>query len=770
MASKFTGRDYSTLRDEIIEFLRQRFPSDWDYNNLADPVVIYAETLAMIGDQLHYTIDELRRECDISTATRASSIYSYALREGYRMMLPRGSFGTLSINASDDMSGRINFEIKKFDEIKVTTTGDSLYAAQDIDLTTLYAPLDSDYIADLSNFTDPENEDDKKKLSIYARYAKAVYNRTLHLNVVLGKKSTFNFNYSDINADSTVTLPNPFIDRNLIRLQYKQGDITKELELVDDIISSGFDKYTYTLTPKFIGGAITLNIEFPTNYRDIFNSDNSTSFTFEYIEIQDSTIEATDENSEAIDLSNYVAATDISDDTIDTSQYIVSLGNGIKGYSEYEDCNLTREQYKKFLQSYSALLTKYDYANYIKAAYSSYCQVYDHADNYSEKLPTNTVLMPRVIHVCTDDPYDARETMWADLMERSSRSDCIIMTPYGKDPYTIVVLAECYLLGITATEVATQIKTELIKYYSGNIGEKTPEPSVINYIVHKASDSVVRMQNYLVRDTTFGTIDTTFNELNSLSNDDNTDLFNAIVDQNFNFSISVNRIDSDNNSYKETIYPLRGSNVITTGNSSDWYYDYIKEVYYNKYPRYDYDRSKHKFPAICRASDDFKISDYETMVNYQHVYGLLDSPDWDFADEDIFKVKSVDDLKFYVYCRYTVSTSDFYDGYIDITKIKGISENDPETGIISVTYKLTEDALMIKDPTIDSDSEDYVIVKNIGEESIITLQNIDGISTTPTIIANKTTTSDIDSDVYIKHHYMVPVLNNVVVLVNAISK
>ena len=33
MASKFTGRDYSSLREEIIDFLRQRLPKDWDYNN-----------------------------------------------------------------------------------------------------------------------------------------------------------------------------------------------------------------------------------------------------------------------------------------------------------------------------------------------------------------------------------------------------------------------------------------------------------------------------------------------------------------------------------------------------------------------------------------------------------------------------------------------------------------------------------------------------------------------------------------------------------------
>ena len=153
MASRFIGRDYSSLRYEIIQFLRERLPKEWDYTNLADPVVIYAETLARIGDQLHFTIDELRRECDISTAQRSSSIYSYALREGYNMMLPRSSFGQLIISANKEFNagGKVRLDISKFDEIKIGSTGDILYAVDDIH-SVLYSPLDDDYISNLSNF------------------------------------------------------------------------------------------------------------------------------------------------------------------------------------------------------------------------------------------------------------------------------------------------------------------------------------------------------------------------------------------------------------------------------------------------------------------------------------------------------------------------------------------------------------------------------------------------------------------------------------------
>ena len=128
MASRFKGRDYGALREEIIDFLRQRLPKDWDYNNSADPVVIYAESLARMGDSLHFTIDELRRECDMATANRASSIYSYASREGYKFFLPRGSRGTIYVNSSKDMDDKLTLNINKFDEIKCGETDDRLYA------------------------------------------------------------------------------------------------------------------------------------------------------------------------------------------------------------------------------------------------------------------------------------------------------------------------------------------------------------------------------------------------------------------------------------------------------------------------------------------------------------------------------------------------------------------------------------------------------------------------------------------------------------------
>lgn len=689
MASRFTGRDYSTLRQEIIEFLATKLPNSWDSTNLADPVVIFAETLARVGDELHYTIDELRRECDVSTARRASSIYSYAMREGYKMMLPKGSHGTISVNSTDAMSGRMKLSLNYFDEIKVGQTGISLYVAnKDGVLSTLYTYPDSTYLASL----------DKND---YANYANNIYNRTVRFNVVLGKKETFNFTYNDINTDSTVTLPNAIIDRDLIRLRVNDNNHSDYvMTYTDDIIASGFIGDLYTLTPKFIGGVTSLNIEFPTDYRTMF--DNSATFSFEYIKIQD--VQITEDEKSQIDLSSFIIPEDSEDEEIDTATVtenngniisggvIIDLNNGIKGYTEYENPNATRENYKNFIQNYSALLTKNDFINYCKIATTANCEVFDHSDNYKNVLPPGTMLEPRIIYILIDAPYSERENLWLDLTERTSRSDIVRLIPYGKDPYTIIVKAECYLLGTSVSEIATQIKSELLQYYSGDLGEKVPEISKINYLAHKASDKVIRMDSLIVRDSTFGEVDDNgkyivnkdFDDVSKLSNDNVDTLFMAI--KNGNTSININN------------KPDRLAGIDVDGN------------YYNKYPVVQYNKYPDSFPGFYYfEGGEEKLVEgdvYDYVVRNMLTYDYFDKKEYDVEDKDIFnKRRSI-----------IRNVPDDYDSLIEVSEGEFLTDSFLCENTSSARYY------------------------------------------------SKSLSHD-----YVNHHYIVPVLNRVIVLVKAIG-
>lgn len=693
MVSRFTGRDYSTLRQEIINFLRTRLPNGWDYTNLADPIVIFAESLARVGDQLHYTIDELRRECDIATAKRASSIYSYAMREGYKMMLPRAASGTISINTTKEQDGMLHLNLNQFDEIKVNPLGESLFVVNEEEIDTdLHAPVDETYLRSLGDYISETNGNvQKKAMTLYQSYYSDVYKKTQKVKVVLGTKGEYSFTYNDINSDSTVELPDPFIDRNLVRLSYANSKtgvvegtnqpVYEKLSYVDDVISSGFNFKSFTLTPKFIGGAVILCIEFPTNFKDIFNNDNTTKFKFEYISIKNAKIEPLEEYQDSADVVSFpegaitvVNGFETTEEITNSGQqYRVNFGDGIKGYAEYENALITRDNYKKFVQSYSALLTLNDYKHYIEAMTNSYCKVYDHGDMYKlpAVLPDNTTLFPRTIYIVTDSDYDGRESLWNDLKERSSRSDCIVLTPFGKDPYTIVIKADCYLVGTSITSISTQIEQALTLYYSGDLGEKIPKNSVINYLVHKASDKVVQLESCIVRDSTFGTVDTSFNNVNQLDNDQIDNLYNAFKSGNINYKSPLTdlskNVDDPEGDYK---YLLRGT-VYEDDRTGQLYtpaeYESKKEEfspeemkdfiahtakkYYNKYPHIilnkqkvnEYSNFPEHFPLIYyvkKEGIEKEVTDYDELIQYQIGYGEIDSRAWDVNDSDIYEIKS----------------------------------------------------------------------------------------------------------------------------------
>lgn len=773
MTSRFQGRDYSTLRSEIIEFLRQRLPRDWDYTNLADPVVIFAESLARVGDQLHFTIDELRRECDIATANRSSSVYSYASREGYKMMLPRGASGTITINSSDAQSNMLHLKINKFDEIPVATTGETLYAANDIDADLQKIPSSS-YIDDISNV-----DSSSSAYKSYVEYVNNMYKQTQRLKVVLGTKAEYKFSYGDINNDATVTLPDPMIDRNLIQLLVKTPDMPDssngtEWKYVDDIIGAGFVGNIYTLTTKFIGGAIVLSIEFATNYRDLFPT--GTAFTFNYIRINNSRIDNTDENNAAIDLSDYITPVSgyENDDNIRENgiQYVVDLGSGIKGYTEYEDPNITRMNYKKFVQSYSALLTKDDFANYIKTITSTYCNVYDHSDNYKDNvLPEGTSLMERVIYILTEALYDERESLWRDLTERTSRSDCVVLMPYGKDPYTIVVKADCFLLGTSVSDIATKIKSALLSYYTDDLGAKFPSRSMIDHIVHGASNKVVYAYSATVRDSEFGSINADFNDVSTLSNDDVDKLFASIKANDITSEMgkrylrgvytkpyyenypSTFPIDATTADYPSKFAPFPVSNKYFYENIGEFSYLSYTDYLSNVFPTFvDYLVNASEWPGDP-ILNDYINHEYDPMSPT----GENLTPDKGYEDycNDYIEYAHV------FYNKYPdVAYNQFPDEFPSIYKVSG----DTET-------KITDYMNLVKTQTvygsIDSRTWDYkdnqIIIVPV-DSSNVSIWSERDYKPDP----NKTPEMTIDP-YYIKHHYMVPVLNRVVVLIKAIG-
>lgn len=456
MATRFKGRDFITIRSELVDFFKSKFPSDWNPDNISDPMITIIESLAKVAEQLHFTVDELRRECDIATAQRASSIYSYALREGYNMMLPRGASCNIFLKAKESKS--VQFNIRKFDEVKIKKMSLKLYATSQLSKT-LY-PSDN-----------------------------------VKLKLVLGELAENTFTYNDIGYYSTIELRYPYIDPELIELTVtgsKNGAFDGVYEYVPDVMNSDFTGNIYSLTPTFVGGSIVMYIEFPFNYRERF--EQGTQFKFKYLKVVDSSINI--EN--VLDFAPYVYTGEDKPE----EDLIYDVSSGLSGFRLFEDPESVKYNYKNFIRNYDALLTLKDYERFMKVLTSTRSTVLDKSSEFFSHLYE---LSERSIYIAVDQPCVQRMDFHKELRARSARSDCIWLFPYGKWPYIIVILANCNLVGTSSVDVSTSIIKDLTTYY-GDLSEiRIPETSYIDYICHKADESVLSVKIKILLDPNFGT-------------------------------------------------------------------------------------------------------------------------------------------------------------------------------------------------------------------------------------------------------------------------
>jgi hypothetical protein len=82
VAIDYTGRDYYSLREEMILRAKDRLP-EWTASDPADFGVALIEAFAYMGDLMSYYIDRNMNEAFISTATQRDSVLNLAQTYGY---------------------------------------------------------------------------------------------------------------------------------------------------------------------------------------------------------------------------------------------------------------------------------------------------------------------------------------------------------------------------------------------------------------------------------------------------------------------------------------------------------------------------------------------------------------------------------------------------------------------------------------------------------------------------------------------------------------
>lgn len=108
MALRFQGRDFLTLREEMIEFLKERLGENWTDRGESDDLIILVELLSYAMDNAHYAIDMQKRESDIVTALLERNVVTKAMRDGYKPWGYQAAFGEVTLTFTQPLEASVD--------------------------------------------------------------------------------------------------------------------------------------------------------------------------------------------------------------------------------------------------------------------------------------------------------------------------------------------------------------------------------------------------------------------------------------------------------------------------------------------------------------------------------------------------------------------------------------------------------------------------------------------------------------------------------------
>ena len=80
----YLGRDFSSIRQNLIEFAKTYFPGQYNDFNESSPGMMFVEMAAYVGDVLNYYVDNQFRETLLNYAEEKKNVYNIAQSYGYK--------------------------------------------------------------------------------------------------------------------------------------------------------------------------------------------------------------------------------------------------------------------------------------------------------------------------------------------------------------------------------------------------------------------------------------------------------------------------------------------------------------------------------------------------------------------------------------------------------------------------------------------------------------------------------------------------------------
>jgi len=196
---KYIGRDFTAIRQNLVEFAKSYFPNTYNDFNESSPGMMFIEMASYVGDVLNYYVDNQFRESLLHAAEEKKNIYKIAQSMGYK---PKVSHPAVAI---------CDFSVK----VPATTDDDVNYRpnlnyAPSLDADSIVASKESEFrLLDDINFSVSSSLDEMSiSISDYADNIPTHYRLTKSGIVESGQKTTDEFTFGGAQKFDSITLGN----------------------------------------------------------------------------------------------------------------------------------------------------------------------------------------------------------------------------------------------------------------------------------------------------------------------------------------------------------------------------------------------------------------------------------------------------------------------------------------------------------------------------------------------------------------------------------
>lgn len=164
---KYLGRDFDSIKQGLIDFVKIYYPNTYNDFNEASPGMMFLELVAYVGDTLNYYIDSQLKESLLLQATEKKNILSMAAAMGYKPKVSVPSTVTIDLYQLMPASGSGGYAVPDTRYALRINPGMRIQSRVDVNIPTLLEtkPIDF-YVQEIVDFA-IDTTDDSVEISVY---------------------------------------------------------------------------------------------------------------------------------------------------------------------------------------------------------------------------------------------------------------------------------------------------------------------------------------------------------------------------------------------------------------------------------------------------------------------------------------------------------------------------------------------------------------------------------------------------------------------------